>query len=141
MGAEEPEQAEETQLRKLWKTHPSNSSTGTALIDKANQWPLSAGRAQRGPCGQRHLAFSAQLRGMAGGHQLSPCFQPVLGGLSSGRAQEAGRESQQLPLGPRRLRSKRTKERNWSLKPSSFPPSLPTWDFLEVGGGETRHTQ
>lgn len=72
MGAEEPEQAEETQLRKLWKTHPSNSSTGTALIDKANQWPLSAGRAQRGPCGQRHLAFSAQLRGMAGGHQLSP---------------------------------------------------------------------
>lgn len=80
MGAEEPEQAGKPQLRKLWRTHLSTSSTGTALTDKAKQWPLSTGRAQSGPYGQRYLAFRVQLLDMAGGHQFSPCPQPVLGG-------------------------------------------------------------
>lgn len=112
VGAEEPEQAEEPQLRKLWRTHPSTSSTGTALTDKAKQWPLSAGRAQSGPCSQRCLAFSTQLRGMADGHQFRPCPQPVLGGYLQTEFKEAGREFQQLLLGPRRLRSKTARERN-----------------------------
>lgn len=124
LGAGEPEWWEARSLARL----PPLLQHRHCPHRQGRQWPLSAGRREAAP-GQRLLAFWLQLLGMAGGQWFGPSrtpspppTPPVLGAIfrrSSGRWPP-------LPLGPRRLENTRARERNWSLRPPSLPPSLPT---------------
>lgn len=88
--------------RKLWRTHLSTSSTGTALTDKAQRRLLSAGRAPSGPCSQRLPSFQGPAPGCGWWPPVQPLSPASSGWPSSGRAQEAGRGSPPLLLGPRK---------------------------------------
>lgn len=123
VGAEEPEQAERA-WQELWRRiYLSTSSTGTALTDKAWEWPLSAEGHQVAPCSQKLPGFWAPAPKHGWYSWIQPLSPTSARRPSSVRAQEVHRDFPPLLWGPRRRGIKRAMERNWSLK----PPSLPTW--------------
>lgn len=121
MGAEEPEQAGGPLPRELWRTHFSASSRHCA--DKTQQRPFSVGRARGSPVARRCLAFRTWLLGMVGGHRVSHCVQPVLGGHLQAELRKLA-EGLTASTGPRKLARKRARERNRSLKPPSHPAGV-----------------
>lgn len=127
---------EEPQLRKLRRTHPSTSCTGTALTDKAKIVAPFSWEGTKWPLRPEVPGF----QGPAPRHGWWPSVQPLsptsAGWPSSGRAQEAGRESQQLLLGPG---GSGVRGQGKELESETFllPSLSPDLGFGGGGGGDT----